>query len=69
MAERPGWQCCFCGQGIEPDDPLAVAARLTNIHADIGPETPVQTVYTHDRCIAARLTRSCCFEAETLLPD
>ena len=61
-----GWTCCFCAEGIEPNDSLAVRALLTNLRHGASSNWPMQEVYAHAACMSERLVPAVMFEAERL---
>ena len=62
-------QCCFCGLAIANNDLLAVSLQVTNIRAGVRPDSPVQGLFAHERCLRSRLDASVPFAAEALLPE
>lgn len=54
MTEGPGFECWFCGKGIERSDREAIEISLRNLWSDED-DAPLQQVYAHSICAVERL--------------
>ena len=53
MFDRPQWQCCFCGERVEPADDVRISLR-----ADPDEEESYQEMHCHRECLRARVLPS-----------
>lgn len=53
-----GYQCWFCGDGIEADSREALAIGLSDLWTDQSDEPPTQMIYAHFDCAEARMRGS-----------
>ncbi|WP_300114560.1 hypothetical protein [Sphingobium sp.] len=53
-----GYQCWFCGGGIEPDGREALAICLSDLWAEQSDEPPTQMIYAHFDCAEMRMRGS-----------
>ena len=58
--------CCFCGLAFDRSSATALEIEARFLFAEIGPDTPVQTLYAHLLCARANLRN---LDPEMIQPD
>lgn len=65
-----GYECWFCGEGIERNDRQALAIGLSDLWSDQCDEPPTQIIYAHFDCAQKRMEGpSMALEQDVLFPS